>query len=221
MKIIMETTDKSSQAVTQGEDSIRELSEKIDVIRDVIGEVASQTVNISHTLQEQTQAANEVSQGISDIAHSSKESVEGIEKVVDSMASVETLITAQINNVADLTLPSKIVKLAQSDHVLWVKRLANMVAGKEGLNPDELANHHSCRLGKWYDGVTSHAYTDNSDFKALVDPHEKVHAHGIRAVRLFNDGKTEDALAEIKHVEENSKEVLRLLKALEAVEAAA
>ena len=51
----------------------------------------------------------------------------------------------QIAALAVYDVPHKVVKLAQSDHVLWKKRLANMVAGRAGLNANELADHHSCR----------------------------------------------------------------------------
>ncbi|MGH1399289.1 MAG: methyl-accepting chemotaxis protein [Alphaproteobacteria bacterium] len=217
MSSITQSMDRSSEAVSEGKDSIIDLSEKINLIREKIENVTNDTRNISQTLEEQGQAANEVSDGISSIAESSKKSVEGIEHIVDSMTSVETLITTQINSLASLNVPGKIVKLAQSDHVLWKKRLANMVIGKEGLNPNELADHHSCRLGKWYDNISNPDYLNNPDFKALIEPHEKVHAHGIKAVKLFNDGKMEAALEEITHVEESSKEVLRLLGELEKV----
>lgn len=218
MKSIMESMDKSSTAVSEGSASIDDLSEKITLIREKIESVTEDTSNISHTLKEQAQAANEVSDGISDIAMNSGKSVEGIEQIVDSMATVEVLITKQINSLSVLELPSKIVKLAQSDHVLWKKRLANMVAGKEGLESHELADHHSCRLGKWYDNVQNQDYLDNSSFKELVTPHEKVHMHGINAVKLFNEGNVEGALAEIKNVDVMSQDVLRLLANLEVVE---
>lgn len=218
MDTITQSMDKSSQAVSEGEASIQDLSEKIDLIREKIGIVTADTENISHTLQEQAQAANEVSSGISDIAASSKQSVEGIEQIVDSMTKVETLITKQINALAALNVPGKIVKLAQSDHVLWKKRLANMIIGKEGLNAGELADHHSCRLGKWYDGMQDPRYTHNTDFKDLVIPHEKVHACGIQAVKLFNSGDLEGALREIAAVETHSKDVLNGLGKLERVE---
>lgn len=215
---ITQSMDKSSQAVLEGRESIHDLSEKINLVREKIESVTNDTRSISHTLQEQAQAANEVSSGISSIAQSSKESVKGIEHIVDSMTAVEHLITGQINSLATLNVPGKIVKFAQSDHVLWKKRLANMVIGKEGLNEHELADHHSCRLGKWYDNVDNVDYLNNADFKTLLKPHEKVHAHGITAVKLFNDGKMDEALKEIEKVEEYSKDVLQLLSQLEDIE---
>lgn len=218
MEMITQSMDQSSRAVSEGEGSIRDLTQKIIVVRQKIGAVTNNTLSISHTLQEQELAATEVSSGITTIAQSSKQSLEGIERIVDSMSEVEKLISKQITTLSEFNVPGKIVKLAQSDHVLWKKRLANMVIGKEGLNANELANHHSCRLGKWYDNVKSPSYLQNPDFAELVAPHEKVHAHGIEAVKHFNAGRIEEALKEIAEVELYSKQVLALLKKLEGLE---
>lgn len=92
-----------------------------------------------------------------------------------------------------------------------------MVVGKEGLRSDELADHHSCRLGKWYDQVTDERYTRNRTFRDLIHPHQEVHQHGKRAVDLFNRGDIAGALAEIAEVERASVDVLQGLSDLEGL----
>jgi methyl-accepting chemotaxis protein len=191
-----------------------EVDERMVEINQKINTVTDNTAQITHVLQEQNTASNEVAQGIATIAASSAESVQGIERIVDSMDKVEKLISAQVLALSEYEVPHKVVKLAQSDHVLWKKRLVNMVSGREGLNADELADHHSCRLGKWYDRVSDAAYTNHPAFKALQKPHELVHKHGIQAVRFYNDNKLKEAVEEIEKVEDASKDVLRLLAEL-------
>ena len=68
-------------------------------------------------------------------------------------------------------------------------RLANMIIGREGLKPNELADHHTCRLGKWYDGCRHTALAGSPEFVAIEDPHARVHSHGIEAVRRYNAGR--------------------------------
>lgn len=215
MQNALEHMGNSTEAVEIGQSAMAEVDARMNEISEKINIVTENTAQISNTLQEQNQASNEVAQGISMIASSSSDSVEGIEKIVNSMDKVETLISGQIASLAEFDVPHKVVKLAQSDHVLWKKRLANMVAGREGLQESELADHHSCRLGKWYDKVDAPEYLDNPAFKDLLEPHELVHKHGIEAVRLFNNKQTHKAMDEIQKVEETSKEVLRLLAELE------
>ena len=215
-KEILESMDESRNAVVSGQEAIKNVGERMDDIRSKIDDVTQNTTQIAQTLSEQKQASQEVAEGITRIAASSTESVIGIEKIVDAMEVVEKLISAQIAIMAELEVPDKVIKLAKSDHVLWKKRLANMVIGREGLNPDELADHHTCRLGKWYDNVTEPKYKENPVFSKLVEPHKSVHEHGIQAVRYFNEGNMKEALDEIASVEKASEEVLKLLSELDA-----
>lgn len=216
MKNVLASMENSTEAVQTGQDAMAQVDERMSEINEKINIVTENTSQISNTLQEQNQASNEVAQGITTIASSSSESVQGIERIVNSMDQVEKLISGQIGALAEFDVPDKVIKLAQSDHVLWKKRLANMVAGREGLNPDELADHHSCRLGKWYDQVDDPKYLNNPIFKELQKPHELIHKHGIQAVKLYNEKKTKEAMAEIEKVEAASVDVLRLLAELES-----
>ncbi len=215
---IVDAMNRSSEAVTEGETSIEELGKKITNIQNNINSVTDSTAQITDNLEQQGQASQDVAMGITNIANSSRSNMESVEKVDGSMNQMSEIIATEISKFADLNLPGKIIKLAQYDHILWKKKLINMVTGGEGLNPDELADHHSCRLGKWYDLIEDPLYQENTNFKRLVHPHKLVHEHGIQAVRLYNDGQVEAALIEIEKVEEASKEVLKLLFALESVE---
>lgn len=215
MSQILDSMNQSSEAVLSGQDAINQVTEKIENINNKILEVTSNTDNISKTLAEQAQASQEVAKGISDIAANSTNSVEGVERIVQAMNGLEILISQQIAKLAEINVPDKVIKLAQSDHVIWKKRLANMIIGHEGLKADELADHHTCRLGKWYDSVNDPKYKDNPVFKQLVGPHKLVHLHGKEAVVKYNNGDMQGALEEIKKVELASKDVLSLLAQLE------
>ena len=212
---ILESMEHSSDAVTAGEQAINSLGETMGEIKQRIDTVSNNTTQISTTLGQQGQASQEIAQGITEIANHSSKSVSGIEHIVDAMSRIERLITNSITSLAELNVPGKVVKLAKSDHVIWKKRLMNMIVGREGLNENELADHHSCRLGKWYDTLKDPSYVNDSNFKALLEPHKQVHEHGIRAVKFFNAGNHTAALTEIQKVESSSKEVLRLLEALD------
>lgn len=215
MQTVIKCMGNSTKAVITGQTAIEEVDAGMTEIEKKITVVSDNTTQISEALSEQNQASNEVAQGIAMIATSSSGSLEGIESIVNSMDKVEAIIGKQILGLSEFEVPAKIVKLAQSDHVIWKKRLANMVAGRAGLKADELADHHSCRLGKWYDNVTDPAMLANPAFQELVGPHELVHKHGINAVKLYNGSSVKQALKEIDVVENASKDVLRLLSILE------
>ncbi len=95
--------------------------------------------------------------------------------------------------------------------MVWRRKLATMAIGREALNPDELADNHSCRLGKWYDTADS-AYRDKKAYRRLATPHELVHQHGIDAARRYERGDTVGTTQGIRAVAEASVDVMRLLE---------
>ncbi len=214
---IVESMQKSSSAAEVGSKAIETLDQRMSSIREHNDTVSGNASQIASVLEEQSIATHDVAIGISQIAASTANSVNVVDNIVNALSRIEALINTQIAVIAELNIPCKIIKLAQSDHVIWKKRLANMIVGKEGLKSNELADHHSCRLGKWYDRATESAYLSHSSFKALAAPHEDVHFHGKRAVDLYNQGNTSAALKEIEAVERASVDVLKLLTDLESV----
>ncbi len=217
MANISDSMEKSTDAIDAGREAMVQVDTGMAEINGKINTVTDNIAQISNILGEQNQASSEVAQGVVLIAAAGSKNVSGIEHIVTSMDKVESLISGQLGALAEYNVHDKVIKLAQSDHILWKKRLANMVAGHEGLNADELADHHSCRLGKWYDKVTDRKYRDNPLFKELLVPHELVHKHGINAVKLYNAGKVKEAMDEVEQVEAASADVLRLLSQLESV----
>lgn len=94
-----------------------------------------------------------------------------------------------------------------------------MFAGKESLDPKELVDCHSCRLGKWYDNVTDPRYTNHPAFQALAAPHKEVHEKGVLAAQNYRGGDVKGAFAAYAEVEVASQTVMELLRQLEELEA--
>lgn len=215
MEGVTTALEDSVSKVEEGKNAIQDAESKMGDIKGKVGEMTSNINQISEALKEQTLASAEVADGITSVAKSTSDSVYNTDRIVDAMARVQNRVNAQVDEINKLDLPNKVIKLAQSDHVIWKKRLVNMVSGKEGLNERELADHHSCRLGIWYDNVKDESLRHNRAFKDLMEPHRLVHTHGIRAVSRYNSGDMEGALQELDQVETASGEVLRLLQQLE------
>lgn len=214
---VVQAMAQSNSAVGSGRQSMAQLVEQIRIISERNQQVSSNTQQIVSSLSDQTAASDSVATGITRVADNTSQSVGRVEQVVDALNLIEQSLSAQIVEIAKREVPGKVVKLAQSDHVIWKKRLANMAIGKEHLVPSELADHHSCRLGKWYDAVQDSAYLEHPAFRVLKEPHRLVHAHGRRAAELYQAGDLAGTLAAIEEVEQASGEVLRLLGELESV----
>ena len=214
MNVIVASMEEGANAVAAGREVIQTTGDEMDTISTRITDVTTRMGEIANVLAQQTDASNEVSQGISVIAQMASKNVASIDTVVNAMDTADKGITADMDDVMTMQVPNATILRAKSDHVIWKKKLAEMVIGRTALNPDELADHTSCRLGKWVSGITDATILNHPAFKALEEPHAKVHKHGIEAARKYANHDLEGALAEIELVEEPSREVLRLLDEL-------
>jgi len=101
------------------------------------------------------------------------------------------------------------VHLAKSDHMIWRKKLAEMLIGKTKLNPAELSNHHTCRLGKWYDSLQDGELKQHPAFARLEAPHREVHAFGIEAAQMYQKGDLDGAVTAVERAAQASLSVLQ------------
>jgi methyl-accepting chemotaxis protein len=215
MNRVASSLNETIAVVQTGQAAIAQVDENTQSMYQGLQRTVASIVQISESIDEQNTASTVVARNIARIASQTEHSVHSTDEIVDSIEQIQGYINEQINRLAELTLPNKIIKLAQSDHVIWKKRLVNMICGKQGLQEKELADHHSCRLGKWYDQVTDTSLLQRPEFKQLLRPHQLVHHHGKLAVAAYNKGDIKAALLEISEVEAASVDVLSLLKSME------
>lgn len=214
MKTIVGAMQDARSAVEAGSGVMQQVSSQMGEIGGRVHDVDKRMDEISDILQEQSQASREMAVGVSTITETSSANVAQIRETAAMMKTVDKLIGKQLELILEHEVPHKIVKIAKSDHVIWKKRLADMLIGLESLSPDELADHTSCRLGKWYYGPDAEGYRSHPAFARLEGPHQLVHKHGIESTRLFNQGDPESARKEIALVGEAPNDVLSCLDEL-------
>ncbi|MCW2245264.1 methyl-accepting chemotaxis protein [Azospirillum fermentarium] len=107
-----------------------------------------------------------------------------------------------------------VVERAKTDHLEFIKRVMEAVEGRSRTKAADLANHHTCRLGKWYDGVNDPHVRSCPAYGALVDPHRRVHDFGKQALLRTAAGDTPGARSAAESMSAASREVLSLLDQL-------
>jgi methyl-accepting chemotaxis protein len=215
MDSMTEAMTANAASITAGGRAVGTLKTAMTTIERNITDVERNSNDIGTALDQQNEAAGSVAAGVARIAAHGSKSTLALESLLGTMDRAQQALNALLGLVAETETPNKLVKLAQSDHVIWKRRLANMVIGREGLKAGELADHHNCRLGKWYDKVSDPRFKQNRAFAALQAPHCVVHQKGIQAVECFNGGDIRGALERISEVQVASGEVLDLLHKLE------
>jgi hypothetical protein len=101
------------------------------------------------------------------------------------------------------------------DHIVWKLEVYQAMLGMSGKNADDFADHHNCRLGKWYfEGEGAEKYASHNAFKQLDQPHSQVHNHGINALKSLRNNDMAQAVKELSVMESASIEVINLLTLL-------
>ncbi|MBF0334572.1 MAG: CZB domain-containing protein [Alphaproteobacteria bacterium] len=204
MDAIVDSMEEGARAVQHGQEVIQATGDGMRGVTSQINVVTHKIEDISAILGQQTEALSEVSQAIAVIARMTARDVEGIGQIIDVLDRSDATIAAAVGELMKLELTDKTVLVAKSDHMIWRKRLAQMMVGRLTLKADELADHHQCRLGKWYDSVKDPDLTGHPAFRHLVGPHAEVHKHGIEAARRFENGDLDGALVQVGYSGDSS-----------------
>ncbi len=212
---IVTMMQSGAAVVEDGKTMVDQLGNEMQGMGQRVGGVTDRMAEIASILDQQTKASDEVSAGVTTISTKITDNVSAVGGLADIMDNALSAITDQLTTLSDIDVPNKVIKLAKSDHVIWKKKLADMAVGRQSLAADELADHHSCRLGKWYYGDGALPYRSQNAYRDLEPPHERVHQAGKAAARKFADGDIQGALSEIAKVELASKEVLAHLDTLD------
>lgn len=214
MEEIVGVMRDGAEKVENGRQSIDVAGSEMERLATGITSVTDRMEQVSAILIEQEAATTEIASGVSVIARMSGENVELINGAIGTLERTAPIVATAIDGFVKHGTPNATIHAAKSDHMIWMRRLAQMVAGRESLNPQELADHHSCRLGKWYDTQTDPDLTGHPAWNALIAPHKEVHRAGIAAAEAFNSGDLEGAIQQVHEASKASDEVMRLLNQL-------
>ena len=214
MDAMVAAITQSVTAVAQGREVISGLGGQLEEISARVGATTRKMGEISAILVQQSAASTEVSQGTNKIAELSARNNDEINATLTSMDKLSELINTQVGSFSDLG-PRALVEIAKNDHANFKKRVADVVTGREkDLTADRLADHQTCRLGKWYESVQDDGIRDDPAFKALLEPHKRVHDSGKEALRRFAHGDHMGTMNQIERLESSSREVIDCLDRL-------
>ncbi len=214
MSGLLDAVGEARSAVDEGEAMSTTASEKVTEVEQLVSSNAGRMSELAGVLAEQTEATNELSENVATVAQHAQVAAGNAQEVITAVGASESLIAEQFAALDNREIKNFIRQRAKSDHFLWKKNLSEMLVGLNNITEDELVDHHSCRLGKWYDAVTDEQLRNTPAFAALVTPHQQVHDHGRKAAALFAQGDRIGASAEVEKMEAASADVVRILDEL-------
>jgi len=184
-----------------------------DEVRKLAERTQKATKEVEISIQTLKQNFSDIQASAGDMSAIAEESSSKVSSFADSFNEMLSL-SGIINSDASKVLDTTFIGLAKLDHLLF-KINAYRAIFTNNIDA-QFVDHHSCRLGKWYEnGVGKKAYSSTPSYGALEKPHAEVHDFIIAAME-FVKSKTAEANAKalidnIKKAEEASKAVTTLL----------
>ncbi len=164
-------------------DEVRKLAEKT--------QKATQEIELNiGSLKQNASTMLEQSENLESVANDSNNHINDFKaKFSDLISNSDTIQ----NDAKDISLEI-FGTLAKIDHILF------KVLGYKGVftnNHQELSDHTSCRLGKWYDTTGKENFGQTSAYKGLENPHKIIHDEINKALKCMRDS---ECLSDINYV---------------------
>jgi len=184
-------------------DEVRKLAERT--------QKATKEVEISiQTLKQNFSDIQGSANDMLEVADNSNSKIGEFADSFNSMLGLSETIHSDVENVLGTTF----IGLAKLDHLLFKINAYRAIFTN---NVDaQFVDHHTCRLGKWYDeGIGKKTYSKTPSYAALEKPHSEVHDFIIKAVEYVKNQTAEEnakeLIATVKKAEVASKSVTTLL----------
>ncbi|MBI5163352.1 MAG: CZB domain-containing protein [Magnetospirillum sp.] len=198
-------------------DALRHITQSIHQVAAIVEEIAGATREQNHgigqvstTIAELDEATQRNAALVEETAATANSLAEQAQQLKDQMAFfvLDAASAKGIARHAALVLGTKI------DHLVFRQNVVDTVEGRNNLTADKLANHHQCRLGKWYDSIEEPAVKGSVWYGRLDDPHMRVHEAGKRALACHACGDADGRSRAMADLQQASEEVLSTLDGL-------
>lgn len=177
-------------------DEVRKLAERT---QKATGEIAIAV----QTLQQETTEIHTNSESMNQIANESNQSIESFRHTLHTFNKDAIATAIQATAIENTTF----VTLAKIDHVMFKSNAyKSLINGKL---EKSFADHHACRLGKWYDtGLGRERFSHLTSFKKIEIPHEAVHKKVHENIKYVENGD---------HTIENKNAIMQNFQEMEEV----
>lgn len=159
-----------------------------------------------------------INNNVASVSHHVSHQNEVIENITASIASIIESVSLVVEKSCDMKRVLEHISIMQFlnvvklDHVLWKMDIYKRIMANNVT--DDISSHLHCRLGKWYYGKDGGKFNRLTAFRALENPHERVHAAGMRSLQHFAAGRISAMSEELKKMESSSNEVVHQLEML-------
>lgn len=189
-----------------------------DEVRKLAERTHKATSEISVSIKSLQQEMNDIqtsSEHMSDVVESSSQKITHFESTMIELNDSSTKIVDYSYDMEN----SIFIVLAKIDHIIYKSNAYNTIISA---TPQlKISDHHSCRLGKWYDNEGSQRFAETASFKQLPRPHKIVHDTANKNASYLSDGIEDshvevgpEIVARFEEMEKASNELFVLLDSM-------
>ncbi len=185
-------------------DEVRKLAQNASI---AASQIQLEVSNISDNTLRCDQSAQLIEQQCAHLSERINELVEIVTSLVNKSQQLYSLVESIYSSI--------FLRLVQLDHVVWKANIYQRVH-KRDFSSSDVADHHQCRLGKWYYiGRGKQLFSDCSSYKQLEEPHANVHNEGRLALLAFNEADEIQGMHHLELMEKAAEIVIHLLDKIE------
>ncbi len=159
------------------------------VVADEVRKLAERTQKATHeieitisTLQQESSDMQSNSEQITEIAESSSGVIQEFESTFENFSGVAS-DSAHVAVAIQNKLYTTLVKV---DHIIYKSRAYSAVL--EERKEEVFADHHNCRMGKWYDAAGKERFGATRAYQQMDKPHQTVHGSVLNNLEFVKNG---------------------------------
>lgn len=191
--------------------SLEKVLSDIHAAKTIIDESNNHINEIATSASEQSSVSNSIATTITELSDNIVKHKVTLSNLLDIGDSSVNKIADSFKIYAEFNFDDVLLSIARADHVFWVKRVLDGFVGKININEKEVADHYSCRLGKWYYGPKGQKFSSDNVFIRLEDVHQQVHTLGKSILADVSRGNTKTAGRNANELIELRGKVMRSL----------
>jgi hypothetical protein len=189
-----------------------------DEVRKLAERTQKATKEIEIVIQSMQQDTNEIETATEELSTIVSSTKNEVSQLSDRMATFQRNSSRSVYEIMDIS-NYIFSNLAKIDHVIFKNNVYAFLFGQA--NDFKPVDHHSCRLGKWYDsGVGKEQFGHLKSYSRLEIPHATVHSQANALIADCGEGKKLCSRTQIEHriktIEEASHGVFEALDILVA-----
>lgn len=174
---------------------------------DASSEIASLVDEIGKNTQDADNSISATQKNCGMMLDRANETGSGLEMLIEHSRSMHETITQEAMKC--------FIETVKMDHIVWKHDVYDRWLDREGAH-GEVADHHQCRLGKWYyEGDGAKYFKHLSSYAKLDEPHAGVHRGGLKALEDVESGDLQSSIKALESMEAMSDQTLLILEQLE------